>query len=277
MLKLNNIDFKQLETKGFLVIPQFLDSIEVQLFFEYYTEAKARKDAAAVKNKNASVSFSPTPLFAKEKIDTLLKEVSAVTNLSVNFVYPSSTYFDSNYVQFGWHQDHDTYYMWQDSYNLLNCWIPIVKPDHDKSGLSVIPYDAIMPLLPEIAKDRLIGKGAKLFLTKDNKTVIRDDSVGDTISLDFNIEDYKQTPSIRAGDLLLLRGDVIHKTQDISTARIAVSIRSCNADYMLSKEVFYNQCSKKKLTVENDTRGYKIFHDNFAATDFVAVREMFKK
>lgn len=277
MLKLSNFNFKELETKGFLVIPEFLTPDEIQLLTTTYNEARARKEANPIKNKNASVSFSPTPLVLKEKIASFLNDVRESTDLTVNIVYPNSTYFDSDYVQFGWHQDHDTYYMWQNSYNLLNFWIPIVKPERNKSGISVIPYDAIIPLLSDLAKERLIGRGAKLFLTKDDKTTIRDDAVGDTIPLEFNIEDFKQTPDIGPGDLLLMRGDLIHKTQDTSTSRVAVSIRSCNADHMLSKEVFYKQCPKKQLTVENDPRGYKIFHDKFADNDFVAVRDMFKK
>lgn len=274
---MNAINFKDLETKGFLVIREFLTQDEVQEFINLYYEAKARKEASTIKNKNASVSFSPTPSFVKDKINNLLTEIAKATNLTVNFVFPRSTYFDNEYVQFGWHQDHDTQYMWQDSYNFLNCWIPLIKPDTNKSGLTVVPYDKILPLISDKAKERLIGHSAKIFFNKDGQTVMRDDSVGDSMLLEANIEHFEETPAMTAGDLLLLRGDLIHKTQDTTTSRVSVSIRSCNADHLLSKEVFYTQCPKKKLTVENDVVGYKLFHDRFSVNDFVPVRDMFKK
>ena len=275
-LKLNNLDLKLLETKGFIVIPQFLTSDEIDLLVIEYAKAKALTAANPNKNKNASVSLGPTPLGIRDKISNFLKEINAATNLSVNHVFPGTTYFDNRCVKYNWHQDHDTHYMWQNSYNFLNFWIPIVKPEHDQSGIGVIPFDVIMPLIPESAQQRLIGRGAKKFPIKSNKTVMRDDSVGDYMPLDINIEEFKQTPSMTAGDLLLMRGDVIHKTQDTLTPRVAVSIRACDADYMLSKEVFYNQCAYKKLFVNNDVNTYAIFHENFVNRDFVPLREMLK-
>lgn len=276
VLALDNIDLKQLETKGFVVIPHFLTADEIDLLVIEYAKAKTKMEANPIKNKNASVSLGPTPPGIRDKITNFLKQVNTATNLSVNHVFPGTTYFGNRYVKYNWHQDHDTYYMWQDSYNLLNFWIPIVKPEIDKSGISVIPFDAIMPLISDRAKERLIGRGAKKFPLANNKTVMRDDSVGDNIPLDINIEDIKQTPNMEAGDLLLMRGDAIHKTQDTLTSRVAVSIRACNADYLLSKEVFYNQCPFKKMYINNDVKTYKIFHENFVDKNFVKLREMLK-
>ena len=273
---MNNIDLSPLATTGFIVIPQFLTADEIELLVTEYDRVKTLSAADATKNKNASVSLDLTPRFMRDKISNFLKEVNTATDLSVNCVFPGTTYFDNRHVKYNWHQDHDTYYMWQNSYNFLNFWIPIVKPERDQSGISVIPFDAIMPLIPESARQRLVGRGAKKFPTKGNITLMRDDSVGDYISLDINIEEFKQTPSMAAGDLLLMRGDVIHKTQDTLTPRVAVSIRACDADYVLSKEVFYDQCPYKKLYVKNDVKTYAVFHEIFANNDFVPLREMFK-
>jgi hypothetical protein len=273
---LAEVDLKLLETAGFIVIPQFLTADEVELLVTEYNRVKAGKAHDPVKNKNASVSVGLVPTGLKDKIANFLTQVNLLTDLSANYVLPGVTYFDNRRVKYNWHQDHDTYYMWQNSYNFLNFWIPIVKPQHDQSGISVIPFDVIMPLIPKLAQQRLIGHGAKKFPTKTNTTVMRDDSVGDYISLDINIEEFKQTPSMAAGDLLLMRGDVIHKTENSLTRRVAVSIRVCDADYALSKAVFYTQCAYKKLYIDNDPKAYEAFHKQFVSRDFVALGEIFK-
>jgi len=275
-LKSNNLDLKLLETAGFIVIPQFLTADEVQLLVTEYDRAETAHAHDTAKNKNAMVALSCTPRWVRDKISNFLTQVNSQTNLSVNCVFPGVTYFDNRCVKYNWHQDHDTYYMWQNSYNFLNFWIPIVKPERDQSGICVIPFDVIMPQISQSVQQRLIGRGSKKFPLRGNKTIMRDDSVGDYTVLDINIEDIKQTPSMAAGDLLLMRGDVIHKTQDSLTPRVAVSIRACDADYALSKEVFYAQCVYKKLYVKNDAVAYRVFHENFATSDFVSIREMFK-
>src|SRR5262249_13898105 len=46
------------------------------------------------------------------------------------------------------------------------------------------------------------------------------------------------TPSLNAGDLLLLRGDMIHRTQDTNTARVAVSFRRVSTKSILRHSKF---------------------------------------
>ena len=273
-----NISFKDLETKGYLIIRQFLSPEEIERSIVLYETAKINNEDDTIKilsYKNATVFKGPTPDFIQTKINEILEKVTRLTNLNVNFIFPKQTYFDNSYVQLYWHCDHDSYYKFQDSYNFLNFWMPIIKTDGDKSGLDIIPYDSLMPFLSPVAKERLIGKGAKSFKIKDNKTIMQDDSIGDVITLDINIESVKLTPTLLPGDLLLLRGDVIHKTQDNLTTRVGISTRTCNGDYMLSKEVFYDQCPKKRGIIKNDSPGYQLYLDNFANNDFVAVRKMF--
>jgi ectoine hydroxylase-related dioxygenase (phytanoyl-CoA dioxygenase family) len=273
------IPLKDLETKGYLIIKQFLSSEEIQRSIDLYETAKINNQDNTIKilsYKNATVFKGSTPEFIQNKIIDLLEKITRLTNLNVNFVFPKQSYFDNTYVQLDWHCDHDSYFKFQDSYNFLNFWMPIVKPDKNKSGLDIIPYDLIMPFLSPIAKERLIGKGAKSFIFKDNKTIIKDDSTGDVITLDINLELFKITPALSPGDLLIIRGDVIHKTQDNSTARIGISTRACNGDYMLSKEVFYDQCPKKQAMIKNDPAGYESHHKNFAENDFVKIRKIYE-
>jgi len=67
-------------------------------------------------------------------------------------------------------------------------------------------------------------------LPSGTKWVVRDDDQGGNLgTFDFDLSEIEETPHLRPGDLLPLRGDLIHRTQDSSTRRIAASIRYINS------------------------------------------------
>jgi len=54
--------------------------------------------------------------------------------------------------------------------------------------------------------------------------------------VDFDLDALAVTPSLSAGDLLLMRGDLIHKTQDADTQRVSTSIRVTYSKKTITRE-----------------------------------------
>src|SRR5262249_14288199 len=140
------------------------------------------------------------------------------------------TYFATAKVSFRWHQDHDSYFVFQDHYNYLNCYIPIVKPVREKSNVSIIPMNALRERSPHVFA-RIRGRGASRFLPLRRFTIVTNDNTGGLHGvLPYDVNELAATPHLAAGDLLLLRGDMIHRTQDTDTDRVAASVRLTNLE-----------------------------------------------
>jgi Phytanoyl-CoA dioxygenase (PhyH) len=214
---------KDLETKGYVVIPNFLDSTIIEELISDYTLQKKVFLLNYDKNKKHNI------ISCRHKLDHLLKNIIsriiAETNLNLGDSSTGGAYFDNQISQFEWHQDHEPYFKYRDSYNAVNFWIPFIKEHPDKSGLSVIPHDEFYKQSPDVFKSRIEGKGAKVFLVKNSSTIMRDDSSQTSDILPFDINDLSVTPDLGAGDLLILRQDLIHRTQDTINERVAISVR----------------------------------------------------
>ena len=137
--------------------------------------------------------------------------------------------------QFPWHQDHENFWQWQDNKNYLNFYVPIIKPCLEQSNLAILPFDKIRERNPTLA-DKLEGMGATRVLKTWRGWVVRDDNRDRILGkLGFDPSEIQEIPHLRPGDLVLLRGDVIHCTQDSSTRRIAISIRMMNSRGLVSR------------------------------------------
>jgi hypothetical protein len=73
------------------------------------------------------------------------------------------------------------------------------------------------------------------------------------LSCDF--DEIGDTPQLEAGDLLLLRGDVFHKTQDTDTDRIAISFRMVNSKTIVRRSSLVSfGVSLEKLLLHSKNR-----------------------
>jgi ectoine hydroxylase-related dioxygenase (phytanoyl-CoA dioxygenase family) len=144
-------------------------------------------------------------------------------------------YFKTEPVQnLPWHQDAFGYYTCQNHWDYLNFYIPIIKPDKKKSNLSVVPCSTLEKKFPNLY-NRIKGKGATKYIANDDKTEVIDEYLGEKIyEMNCSIDDISITPELEPGDLLLMRGDIIHKTQDIETERVALSVRMISPDQLVS-------------------------------------------
>ena len=119
-------------------------------------------------------------------------------------------------TDFPFHMDHDSVFLPQSHRNNVNLYIYVTKPDPARSGLTLVPASAIRAALPDLWP-RLEFGGAKMFgVTPAGRPAIRDDCTGGPSEfhvLPVHLETLAQTPRLRAGDALLFRMDLFHRTQ----------------------------------------------------------------
>lgn len=140
-----------------------------------------------------------------------------------------------------WHLDHFSYYLYGDHRNWLICYMPVVKPSPELSNLAIIPADLLEAEDPALAR-RIRGRGAMRFRRVETDTMDwfrmrfpgQRFEVGDWFAIDdfddasmgwkivIDLERSKVVPALREHDLLLMRADVIHRTNDAGSDRISI-------------------------------------------------------
>jgi hypothetical protein len=140
-----------------------------------------------------------------------------------------------------WHLDHFSYYLYRDHANWLICYIPIYKPHKHLSNLAIVPRDAVKKYDPNLLT-KINGRGAMRFRCVEDDTldwfIYRfpnySISVGDWFAIDdfddksmgfkieMDLEEHKVVPELEPFDLLIMRADVIHRTNDAGTDRISI-------------------------------------------------------
>lgn len=251
-------NLKILETKGFVVIPSFLSYDEVGELVEIFSFLK-QEPFFLNRNKGYQLLNSEPSAALKNKVLELLKSICQQTNIKVDIPL-NLTYFDTSLVQFPWHQDHDCFYQWQDLYNFVNCWIPILKPHLEEGNLELIPHDVLQTLIPEFFNNSIKGQGQYTFYSSKEKTLIQHHGTHQITLFDFDLETIKEIPYVNAGDLVLYRGDVIHKTQNGD--RVAVNLRSVYSETIVYKDKFLQGGIYKQKFIDNNA-GYDIFKSKF--------------
>jgi hypothetical protein len=263
-----------LETKGFTIIENFLSDHEIKfLINDYYTRTNNNK------NYNAPLSSQSAGEKISYKINNVLQLINQQTILRPNFLLPTGMFVNTQYINFKWHQDHESFYIWQHHYDSINFYMPLIKPDKNQTGLSIVPMDRLAAEIPD-SINHIVGQGAKSFPTSNTMTRVLDEVTGSETCWNFDINDLAIHPTLSAGDLLLLRGDVIHKTQDLNTKRLAISFRSFNSDATISKAKLVCPGSyKKQRFIENNPEPYKILLSMFDElnTDSITAQQLFLK
>lgn len=250
--------FTDLETIGYVYIPNFLSASEIKLLKSEYKHSKIAN------NKNYSLVQSEiSKKILGKKLKEVMDEVTEQTSLTIDHLTPTVNYTDTKHVYFNWHQDHESYYVYQQSKEHLNFYIPITKPDPLLSGMSLIPMDKIVDYLVGPQVDRIVNSGATRFETHSTYTTVIDEETGKGFTIPVNINELAVTPTLNEGDLLLLRGDVIHKTQDNSTQRVAISVRAVNGSHPVSKAKLLSGCETKQNFIARNQGYYNTIFELF--------------
>lgn len=254
------MSLSNLRTAGYTVIPSFLTSEEIDILKQEYVVTKpAQNKNYALKHSNIAKSL------LGEKVMALSKEVEKLTQLKIDMLMHPVLYTDTRHLNFGWHQDHENQYVFQQSLNHLNFYIPIIKPDPAKSGLSIVPMDKLEQRIG-LTVNNFIGSAAKKFFVHNGVTFVQDDETGERYDIPVDIDSIAVTPNLSPGDLFLIRGDVIHKTQDCDTRRVSISIRAIE-DSVINKTKLFSGCNEKMQYIKNNHRYYDTVDQIFKAKD----------
>jgi hypothetical protein len=228
-----------LATRGFVVVPGFLDTADLEILRQDF--------AAQALNLNRNLKTKPVAAGAlariRPKLDAAAAQVRAGGVVRVDTLTDGSYFATGLGVNEMWHQDHESYFLYQEHFHYLNFWIPIEKPDPERTNLCVLPFDALAARHPGAA---LVGNGAAHIATGGGRSTIYLDDRGGSVALDFDVSEIAVVPAVAAGDLVLLRGDVFHRTQDASTRRVAVSFRMINSASIVRKQRYFEGGSVKR-------------------------------
>ena len=246
------MDYSLLETQGYIVIPKFLNNKELEFFRKDYVNSKRHEYLVGYVLYDAS---SNAIQIIEKKVNSVLTLISEQTNLNVDLMIPQARYFDNQQyynetTRPGFHTDHQIFYFLQQFYNYLNFWIPITKPDPNKSGLTIIPFDKLAELMPSHV-EKIINSGATRYITDGNTTKFINDGTGEETILPRNINEIAVSPELSAGDVLLMRGDLIHMGQDTDTDRVAVSLRCTQSSAPINKNKLFVGGPLKQKTIKN--------------------------
>ncbi|HEY4181387.1 MAG TPA: hypothetical protein VGM90_31290 [Kofleriaceae bacterium] len=237
-------DWSELDTRGFVVVRGFFtpeDCAVLRTDFEQGAPPTAYPHGFKLLGRSALAHANP-------KIEAMLADIRASTAFvvdTVNFL-TLSHYITTSLVERTsyFHQDFDLdYKLTRDHIDYLNFWVPVAKPDPAKSNVVVIPFDTLRARSQE-AYDALVGSGGHRLIRNASWTDVFGNYGGilderertRELVLDFSIDDLAETPLLAQGDLLIMRGDLIHRTQDASTPRVAASMRATASTKKIAKE-----------------------------------------
>ena len=256
---------EDLKTKGYTVIPNFLNTEEIQIFLNDYK----KQQSIISPSLRGHVHIADISYNAANSINKKIHETSKLSGLDVDTVIPNGFYTNTAKSVMMWHQDHGSYYMFQQAYNYLNFYVAIEKPDPMITGISVIPMDILEAKAPDDFH-KIFDSAAKRFTPDGDITRVWDDENGGEWILPVNLDSIMDSPKIAAGDLLLMRGDVIHKTQDNLTKRVALSVRSTNGSAIINAERLKQGCRMKQLMTKDISKKYNTIFEKLNKQEVTA-------
>ena len=249
-----------LASKGFCVVKNLFEATQIDLI---------RQDFELIKNFKVNKDYPVLPVGKRipltELINSVVNPISVTITEAANVVTdfsPTPVYFSiSHGVDFDWHQDHESYFFFNDHLNYLNIYVPIYKDNVALSNVRVIDFEKLISKDPSAAF--LKGYGATRFTVKDGKTIINDDNNDTVHQLDFDINDISDCPELDVGDALIMRGDCIHSTQDTLTPRVAMSIRCMNSKSIINRSNFDITSQAKNFIYTGNNEHYQKLLNKF--------------
>jgi len=213
--------FVDLEDGGYVVVRDFLPEDVLKAIRRDYSGQAPDPTVPYLKNASPDVAALAQPY-----VDAVLQQVRTETALKVDL--PAGVHYfatgKKTGMTFPWHQDHESWFIFQNHYDYLNFYTPIIKPELTKSNLRIVPFDVLAAKAPSAYK-LLVRGGASRVRSAGGRWFVMSDETGAVRMLPDSIEQYAVTPELAPGDLLLMRGDVVHRTQDTATERVSFSVR----------------------------------------------------
>ncbi|CAB4133345.1 hypothetical protein UFOVP257_146 [uncultured Caudovirales phage] len=266
-----NMTLIDLGISGYSIVKNFLTPTEIQSLSNDYSQNKTIDNT----NYTASVASRSIEDILFPKIRIMLELIKKKSGITADFLIPIACYLNNKDSDFKWHQDHESFYVHQQHKNYLNFYIPFVKPDSKKSGLGIIPLDLLGMHCPYHI-NKIVNSGATRFFPNGNSTEVYNDDSGEQYILPINLDELAEYPELFVGDLLIMRGDIIHKTQDTLTNRNAVTVRCTDGDIMVNKNTLVNGCEKKLTIIKNNQRMYDNIISKFGDNNEIAAKKLYE-
>ncbi len=244
------IDWKELETRGFVVVRSLLSEQEVADVRRVYETAK-RNETIYVSMVAAPADVAPIAA----RLEALLPSIRSGTDIQTDTLNKDGYFFPTEYTNLGWHTDHKSYYALQDHYHYLNFWMPIIKPRADKSGLGLVPMDKLAAAAPDVYR-AVVRRGAAT--VKDGTLSYEGDGRIEEIPCATELIDgIAEAPELLPGDVIVARTDVLHRTQDAETVRVALTMRGSWSRQVLRKRVLLVGSPEKHQRMLAESTGFK--------------------
>jgi hypothetical protein len=262
-------NFKDLETKGYCVLPNFLTENEIQFVLNDFN------NAAIGSNKNYQIKKPSLDCVRHvySKVSVLAKEIAGSTDLNINMITNEYAFVDNQAINFKWHQEHEPFFTFQQLSNYAIFYMPIVKLQPNISGIDIIPFDELKNHVPKYV-DLLKSNGARGFIASGDNTTVREDSLDKSFEIPVNFENIKVTPDIMPGDLVILRGNVIHRTQDSITSRVAFTVKFTDGEHLIKKSTLLSGGTTKQRMINNNKLLYDRILLSMTDKDYVTAREV---
>jgi ectoine hydroxylase-related dioxygenase (phytanoyl-CoA dioxygenase family) len=228
-----------LMTRGFVVVTEFLSKQELDVLCEAYRVAR-RADVARY------VALEPDPAAIASvlgRAEVLLPEIRRATQSRTDTLVDQGVFFATEHMNLDWHSDYKSYYLFQDHRHHLSFWVPIIKPDRRRSGLSIVPMDRLRERA-EAVFALLQGRGTTRY--EDGFFHYEEDGHDRRMRSPVDLEDLEESPELAPGDALVFRSDVLHRTQDTETARVALGLRALWGDHSLRRAVLLSGSPGKR-------------------------------
>lgn len=224
---------RDLTGRGYTVLPGFLAEPDLARLRQDYAHPSPEKFPGADYRRDDTHAYSRRELVAtfEPRLLELGRRIGAVTNTQVDLVV-NALYADTAVMNFAhWHNDIWPIYIFQDPTQYLHVYVPFLKPERAKSNLEVLPCDSLAQLVPDLA-EVLVESRARPHAVRVRhdplQTEFTDRTNGKATRIESDLRTIAQCPNLEAGDALIMRGDVYHRTQDVETRRVAVSFRMTN-------------------------------------------------
>ncbi|MBC7977257.1 MAG: hypothetical protein H7138_19955 [Myxococcales bacterium] len=231
---------RELTSNGFVVLKGFASPSDIpREVVEFVRSAKPNIDGA----------IWPLPRFPQaakleQSLHQMIGDVAARLGISASSRGTTSAIrVTEGKGGLGWHLDHGTYYYTHNAVDHLICYVPVFKPSIAAANVAILPY-AVLRRADPATYDRLKGRGAvelakvndEPTLARARKRVIdpRSLAIGDWVvfdnyhygrhsfKLNLDPEEHRVVPQLDVGDFLMFRADVLHRTEDTKTERIAL-------------------------------------------------------
>lgn len=202
----------------------------------------------------------------KAKINSTLSLLAERLGMEASYTFGSGTFFETKQKNvsfaeklrlnkggetFTWHQDIDPYMTSRSPAikNYINFWFPIFKEDDSLGNLKVVPLNILKECGPTFF-DAVNGHGASFFFdnsisSRGTKGYRSNYADGGGELYDFTLDSIACTPNLQPGDVIIVRGDVPHRTDDTSggTHRLALSVRAGMSQVVTRMMVENGGCS----------------------------------